>query len=203
MICRSVTTGNVLDEDGTMFRVSVAFPLAKMCQLIYYCVSACSFVQKFCGFQFLVSLFNIKYNIQGHPTRIQFKTTQHSIVERILVFKRQIQAYFYPLKLFICSDFLAESLVIRKLQGSKLTFSKISARKRLPKILAGLFQGKNLLKMGNYTILQMFENPRRGRQARNFTTNVPKILDLKSSSARTDIFRKLPLGAPEYTQQRR
>ena len=28
----------------------------------------------------------------------------------------------------------------------------------------------------------MFENPRRGRQARNFTTNVPKILDLKWSS---------------------
>ena len=28
----------------------------------------------------------------------------------------------------------------------------------------------------------MFENPRRGRQARNFTTNVPKIIDLKSSS---------------------
>ena len=28
----------------------------------------------------------------------------------------------------------------------------------------------------------MFENPRRGRQARNFTTNVPKILVLKSSS---------------------
>ena len=27
----------------------------------------------------------------------------------------------------------------------------------------------------------MFGNPRRGRQARNFTTNVPKILDLKSS----------------------
>ena len=36
--------------------------------------------------------------------------------------------------------------------------------------------------MGNYTILQMFENPWRGRQARNFTTNVPKILDRKSSS---------------------
>ena len=31
----------------------------------------------------------------------------------------------------------------------------------------------------------MFENPRRGRQAKNFTTNVPKILDLK-----------LSLGAP-------
>ena len=28
----------------------------------------------------------------------------------------------------------------------------------------------------------MFENPRRGRQARNFATNVPKILELKSSS---------------------
>ena len=36
--------------------------------------------------------------------------------------------------------------------------------------------------MGNYTIFKMFENPRRGRQARNFTTNAPKILDLKSSS---------------------
>ena len=42
----------------------------------------------------------------------------------------------------------------------------------------------------------MFETPRRGRQARNFTTNVPKILDLKSSSEQ--IFsRKLSLGAPE------
>ena len=36
--------------------------------------------------------------------------------------------------------------------------------------------------MGNYTIFLVFENPRRGRQARNFTTNVPKILDLKWSS---------------------
>ena len=36
--------------------------------------------------------------------------------------------------------------------------------------------------MGNYTILYMFENPRRGRQARYFTTNVPKILDLKLPS---------------------
>ena len=36
--------------------------------------------------------------------------------------------------------------------------------------------------MGNYTIFYMFENPRRGSQARNFTANVPKILDLKSSS---------------------
>ena len=28
----------------------------------------------------------------------------------------------------------------------------------------------------------MFENPRRGRKARKFTTNVPKFLDLKSST---------------------
>ena len=45
----------------------------------------------------------------------------------------------------------------------------------------------------------MFENPGRGRQARNFTTNFPKILDLKSSSEQ--IFsRKLPLGAPETSE---
>ena len=48
----------------------------------------------------------------------------------------------------------------------------------------------------------MFENPRRGRQARNFTTNVPKILVLKSSSEQ--IFsRKLPLGAPGVTSSNR
>ena len=33
-------------------------------------------------------------------------------------------------------------------------------------------------------------------QARNFTTNVPKILDLKSSSEQI-FFRKLSLGAPD------
>ena len=42
----------------------------------------------------------------------------------------------------------------------------------------------------------MFENPRRGRQVRNFTTNVSKILDLKSSSEQI-FFRKLSLGAPD------
>ena len=41
----------------------------------------------------------------------------------------------------------------------------------------------------------MFENPRRGRRARNFTINVPKILDLKSSSEQI-FLRKLSLGAP-------
>ena len=41
----------------------------------------------------------------------------------------------------------------------------------------------------------MFENPRRGRQARNFTTNVLKILDLKSSSEQifSENWRWVPL----------
>ena len=51
--------------------------------------------------------------------------------------------------------------------------------------------------MGNYATFLMFENPRRGRQARNFTENDPKILDLKSSSEQI-IFRKLSLGAPDF-----
>ena len=50
--------------------------------------------------------------------------------------------------------------------------------------------------MGNYSIFLKFENPRRGRQARNLSENDPKILDLKSSSEQI-IFRKLSLGAPE------
>ena len=49
--------------------------------------------------------------------------------------------------------------------------------------------------MGSYTIFEMFENPRRGRQARNFTTNIAKILDLKSSSEQmfSENWRWLPL----------
>ena len=49
--------------------------------------------------------------------------------------------------------------------------------------------------MGDYTIFYVFENPRRGRQARNFTTNVPKILDLKSSSEQilSENWRWVPL----------
>ena len=52
--------------------------------------------------------------------------------------------------------------------------------------------------MGKYTIFLMFENPRRSRQARNFTENDPNILDLKSSSEQI-IFRKLSLGAPVHS----
>ena len=44
----------------------------------------------------------------------------------------------------------------------------------------------------------MFENPSRGRQARNFGKNVPKILDLKSSSEQifSENCRWVP-GAPD------
>ena len=49
----------------------------------------------------------------------------------------------------------------------------------------------------------MFENSRRGKQARNFTTKVPKILDLKLSSECSDIFRKLTLGVPELYERKR
>ena len=49
--------------------------------------------------------------------------------------------------------------------------------------------------MGKYSILQMFENPRTGRQARHFRTNVPKILDLKRSSEQifSENWRWVPL----------
>ena len=54
--------------------------------------------------------------------------------------------------------------------------------------------------MGNYTIFLRFENARRGRQARNFSENDPKILDLKSSSEQI-IFKKLSLGAPVSSKE--
>ena len=50
--------------------------------------------------------------------------------------------------------------------------------------------------MGNYTIFYMLENPRRGRQARNFTMKCSE--NSRSQIVfRTDIFRKLSLVAPE------
>ena len=57
--------------------------------------------------------------------------------------------------------------------------------------------------MGNYTIFQMFENPRRGRQARNVTTNVPKMRDLKSSSEQifSENCRWVPLRHADYELQ--
>ena len=41
----------------------------------------------------------------------------------------------------------------------------------------------------------MFENPRTDRQAKNFTTNVSKTLDVKSSSSE-QIFSKIDVNYP-------
>ena len=49
--------------------------------------------------------------------------------------------------------------------------------------------------MGNYTILEMFENPR--RQASQKFYNKCSQNSRSQIVFRTDIFRKLPLGAPE------
>ena len=50
----------------------------------------------------------------------------------------------------------------------------------------------------------MFENPRRDRQARNFTINVPKILDLKSSSEQifSENCRWVPLSNVSVTEMK-
>ena len=48
--------------------------------------------------------------------------------------------------------------------------------------------------MGNYTIFLVFENPRRGRQARNLRTKVSEFLDLNRLLNR--YFPKLDLGCP-------
>ena len=53
--------------------------------------------------------------------------------------------------------------------------------------------------MGNYTIFGVFENPRRGWQARNLKTNVTKILVRSQIVFLTDIFQKLSLGAPDFS----
>ena len=73
-----------------------------------------------------------------------------------------------------------------KIVGIKTyTFSKISVRKKAPENSRWPFYDflPWMIPYGrNYTIFEVLENPRRGRQARNFRANVPKIRDLKSSS---------------------
>jgi len=58
--------------------------------------------------------------------------------------------------------------------------------------------------MSNYTIFGRFENPRRGRQARNLTTNIPKILDIKLPSEQifSENCRWVPLDKVEKTNVR-
>ena len=86
-----------------------------------------------------------------------------------------------------------------------MTFSKILVWKKAPVNSRWPFQGKNLFKIGNYTIFYLVENRRRGRQARNFTTNVPKTLDLKSSSEQifSENWRLVPLFIERYYDTKR
>ena len=51
--------------------------------------------------------------------------------------------------------------------------------------------------MGNFTIFQTFENPKRGRQARNFTTKLFRKFQISNRLRNMQIFfQKLSLGAP-------
>ena len=52
--------------------------------------------------------------------------------------------------------------------------------------------------MGNYTIFQMFENPRGGREVRNFTTNVQQMFRKFQISNRLQnrYFPKIDVGCP-------
>ena len=107
-------------------------------------------------FQYIFTIFNslqVQYQKIQHVNFLSSlrkqstfrRGTQENIVQNHLhialvdVFQYNLNGR-YRLFFFICSDFLAESLVIQKFQRSKLTFSKILARKRLLKILGDLFR---------------------------------------------------------------
>ena len=66
-------------------------------------------------FFFFISSFQSSYIFRGTQREYSSKPLKQSIFKRVLVFKRWIWAYFISYKFFICSDFLAESLVIQKL----------------------------------------------------------------------------------------
>ena len=51
--------------------------------------------------------------------------------------------------------------------------------------------------MGNYAIFLNVGKSYERQASKIFYNKCPKILDLKSSSGRTDIFQKLTLGAPD------
>ena len=57
----------------------------------------------------------LNYLYRGSQREYSSKTLKHSIAKRILVLISRYRHIFIPWKFFICSDFLAESLVIRKL----------------------------------------------------------------------------------------
>ena len=72
----------------------------------------------------------------------------------------------------------ALAYIPRRYNSAAEATSLLSSVASLAKILGVLFREK-FVKNGQ--LYHFGENLRRGRQARNFTTNVPKILDLKSS----------------------
>ena len=87
------------------------------------------------------------------------------LLKPILVFKRQIQAYFYPLTIFHLFGFPSRKSSVPKIIGIKTyLFENFSQKKRLPKTLGALLRVKSV----NYTI-QMFENLRRSSMFRKFS----------------------------------
>ena len=55
-------------------------------------------------------------HFRGTQREYSLKRLQHSIVEGIVVVKRQVYAYFCALKIFLPSDFLGETLPYQKFQ---------------------------------------------------------------------------------------
>ena len=81
----------------------------------------------------------IGYHTSGAPN--ENIVQNHLNIALLIVFQYLNGRYrhvFTPLKFSICSDFLAESLVIRK----NLPLRKFQPEKRLPKILGDLFRLK-------------------------------------------------------------
>ena len=88
-----------------------------------------------------------------------------------------MKAHFYIPKMFHPFGFSSWKSNDPKIIATRTYLFENFSQKRPPKILSELFWVKIHLK---WAVIPCY--PRRGRKARNFTTNVPKILDLKSSS---------------------
>ena len=94
-----------------------------------------------------------------------------------------ISTYFYPLKFFICSDFVAEVQWSENYRDQNLPLRNCQPEKTLPKILADPFRVKILGGADKHKILQQCSENSRSQIV-----------------FRTDISGKLTLGAPESIQ---
>ena len=101
----------------------------------------------------------------------------------------------------MCSDFLAESLVIRKLQGSKLTFFENFSQKKGFRKFQVTFLGYKSVKNGKlYHLLDVRKSQER-QVSEKFYNNCCE--NSRSQIVfRIDIFRKLTLGAPDLSPGR-